>query len=156
MMLKGLGRSHLSLSYLLQHDECLAAVDKRGSARKKATPIRNAWHPVRSKQSTEGHGMRNQTCTQSVWLMSISPMSRIVLPQFWTSIVQISRQKSGSLSKSVPIYSAPQCSMVKKHIFWGARVDGRTSFRIPISPIGRVFSWLPLRRDQDGGQLWAP
>src|SRR5215813_5427555 len=89
-------------------------------------------------------------------LMSISPMSRIVLPQLCTNIVQISRQKTGSSSKRAPVYSPPLCSITNKHIFWAGTVEGRTSFRILTSPVGRVFSQLSLRRDQVGGQLWAP
>jgi hypothetical protein len=69
-------------------------------------------------------------------LRSTSPISWSVLPRCRSSTAYISSQKASSLTKSVPMYSAPACSIISKQLVDGLIEDGKTFWRMPTSPRG--------------------
>src|SRR5262245_48701697 len=82
-------------------------------------------------------------------------MSRISLKRFWSRASKTNRQKALSFNNNAPMYSAPRCSMNRKHLEFGEPWDKATSSSMPTSPLGFVLV-LPPFHTQTGGQLRIP
>src|SRR5262249_26050721 len=88
------------------------------------------------------------------------PISWISLKRFWSRASKTNWQKLRSFINNEPMYSAPRCSMIKKHRDFGGMPDKAmphkaTSSSMPTSPLGFVLASPPLYT-HTGGQLRIP